>query len=450
MAFDIRPVAVAGLVFFGLGGADAGSGPSGLPGGPASPAQVAPGTRASQRERVLSLVSDLVALSTPYGSSAADAQRLVSTLLQRTGFDVQLSTDAPDTLANHPEFMNPAPWRELPVNLVATPPRGLVSPVVLFAHIDTEAAGPGWTSPPTTAVIRDGRMYGLGTADSKAGVAAAVVAALALAEAGRPAPTIVIIHGKGGGARGSLPVFARLRGPRAAVYVHPAETGNGLAEVKHSSRGVLDLTLAVTGWQGQPREAGTPESAPFAEGGDALQACVQLVEAMRAQVPAEVFFNVGRLAAGDRPGTVPARCQADMRVLFETGTAEDIRARLEAALRPAAKRLESSRGQFTWSLTTPGTRSNPAGVAWDAPLCRLVRQSITTVTGTAPVSYTKHMTSDIRFPIRAAGMPSVGIGSKGGNFSRADEWIDVEDLVRLVDVLMLIVDRAGALPPVTP
>ena len=48
---------------------------------------------------------------------------------------------------------------------------GVYLAVVLFAHIDTEAAGPGCTSPPTTAVIRDGRMYGLGTADSKAGVA---------------------------------------------------------------------------------------------------------------------------------------------------------------------------------------------------------------------------------------------------------------------------------------
>lgn len=398
------------------------------------------------RDRVTALLTDLVAVPTPYGTSAAEAQRLLAGLFERAGFSVQVTTDDPAALADHPEFMPPAAWTEHGVNLVAAPPPGRVAPIALFAHIDTERAGQGWTSPPTSAVVRDGRMYGLGTADSKAGVAAAVVAALALAEAGRPAPTVVIIHGKGGGARGSLPVFARLKGPRASVYVHPAETGNGMAEVKHSSRGVLDLVLTVTGWRGRPREAGTPESAPYGEGGDALQACVRLLEAVRAQTPPGAAFNVGRLTAGERPGTVPDRCQAEMRFLFESGTAQAILTQVEAALGEAARRLETPQGRFAWTLAAPGTRSNPAGIDWNAPLSRLVRRSIAEVTGAEPVSYTNHMTSDIRFPIRAAGVPSVGIGSKGGNFSRADEWIDLDDLVRLVDVLMLVAGGAGDLP----
>lgn len=49
--------------------------------------------------------------------------------------------------------------------------------VVLNVHIDTVPSGEGWTADPLHMVIRDGRAYGLGTADIK-GAAAAILAGL--------------------------------------------------------------------------------------------------------------------------------------------------------------------------------------------------------------------------------------------------------------------------------
>lgn len=40
-------------------------------------------------------------------------------------------------------------------------------PLLLISHIDTQAAGEGWTYPPFKATLEDGRIYGLGSTDAK-------------------------------------------------------------------------------------------------------------------------------------------------------------------------------------------------------------------------------------------------------------------------------------------
>ncbi|WP_237037218.1 ArgE/DapE family deacylase [Mediannikoviicoccus vaginalis] len=52
----------------------------------------------------------------------------------------------------------------------------------ISGHLDVVAAGEGWTYPPFEGVVEDGKMYGRGTADMKAGVAAGIYALLDLIE----------------------------------------------------------------------------------------------------------------------------------------------------------------------------------------------------------------------------------------------------------------------------
>ncbi len=400
----------------------------------------------SKREELVALLSELIAVSSPLGESADPAQRVVARYLDARGYRSDLVTDDPAAYTSHPDYMAPAtPYPAPAVNLVARA-RSRPSKVGLFAHIDTERAGAGWTSPPLEARVRDGRLYGLGAADDKGGVAAMAVAATLLEAGGRPGPIVMSLHGKGGGSRGSLPTFARLTDFSQVLYVHPAETGRGFADIKHIVRGVLDMRLTVTGWRGAARELGSPDSASFSEGGDALQAALAIIEDWRGGSLEGCEVNVGELTAGDRVGSVPASASARVRVLFDDARAfgEVLAAARHDAERVAASRSKGER-RITVSLERDGLGANHAAVPWDSPACQALRSSIAEVTGTEPASYPTHFAGDIRYPIRLAGVPTFGMGSLAGGFYGADEWVDIEDLVRLVAVVMLSADRWAGL-----
>jgi succinyl-diaminopimelate desuccinylase len=67
--------------------------------------------------------------------------------------------------------------------------------VHLNGHFDVVPAGDGWTMDPFAGTIRDGRIYGRGACDMKAGIAAAVFAMDAIARAGIGLPGAVEISG---------------------------------------------------------------------------------------------------------------------------------------------------------------------------------------------------------------------------------------------------------------
>ena len=388
------------------------------------------------RDELFGLLRGLIEAPSPYGSSACEAQARLGGYLERNGFAVETGEDSWAPLRDHPEFSPPPAAAEAPVNLVAVPPG---SPgLTFFAHVDTEAASEGWTSPPCDPSVREGRVHGLGAADDKGGLAAAAVAAALLARHSGRAPRVVSVHGKGGGARGTLPVFSRMDAADA-VYVHPPEHGAGLRVLKTASRGVVDVTLRVTGWSGRPREIGTPESAPFAEGGDALEACLRMVERLCRTELADCEVNLGRIAAGEAAGLTPTGCEAGVRVLFRgTRTVDGVLAAFQRAVDDQPGPGSNSARSFGFEVTAPGIRANPAETAWDDALVGNLRSAVTEVTGREPARYADHLASDIRFPIRLQGVSSVGIGSLGGNFYGSDEWVDLDDLVRLVAVLFFL------------
>lgn len=122
--------------------------------------------------------------------------------------------------------------------------------VLLYAHLDVQPTGPveQWTSPPFEPTERDGRLYGRGAADDKAG--AVMHLAVLRAFAGRP-PVGVVLFLEGEEEIGSPTLPALLAEHREALrcdVIVIADSGNPSVDVPAfttSLRGLVDVVVEV-------------------------------------------------------------------------------------------------------------------------------------------------------------------------------------------------------------
>jgi acetylornithine deacetylase/succinyl-diaminopimelate desuccinylase-like protein len=395
-----------------------------------------------RRSELLDLLAAMIRIKSLSGESAAAAQGVVKDYLGKLPYRIEESADRPSRFEKHLEYMPPNPPGDGPfVNVVGWPQRAAGRQYAMFAHIDTHSMDDGWHTDPLEPVVDGKRLYGLGTSDDKGGVAAMLVAAAVLVEAGVRPPVVMSLHGTGGGSRGSLPVFDRLQksdhGIGAVLYVHPAETGRGLEDIKNAVQGVVDLQLSVSGWRAPQMEIGSIDSSSWAAGGNALDTCWKALQHLRATAFSDVLFNLGIMDGGDRIGSVADKASARFRLKFSGN--HTWRSLLEAAateLEAFQSSLPDTGGSFVLQIEPVAYRTNPGAAEWDAPVSQVLRDSIEDVTGRAPAAYPNHYAGDIRYPIRLLGVPAYGIGSVGGNFYGPNEWVDIDDLVRLVAVLV--------------
>lgn len=143
----------------------------------------------AKREELTALTCDLVRFPTvnPPGEAYEPCARFIGDRLAARGFAVDhvRAHGAPGDGDAHPR-----------INVVARREGTRPGPCVHFnGHIDVVEAGHGWSVDPFAGVVRDGRVWGRGTADMKGGLAAAIVAVEAILDAGIDFPGALEISG---------------------------------------------------------------------------------------------------------------------------------------------------------------------------------------------------------------------------------------------------------------
>ena len=396
------------------------------------------------------LLRDLIAIPSVRGTETAIHTRIAEEL-SGLGARIDLVAADPTLFEADPEYSPPTdvpPQRAL--NVVARwgdlPPS-----LLLFAHLDTEPVGvpERWETPPFEATERDGRVFGLGAPDDKAGVASILGAVQALDALGVRADVgilVAAVHGKQGGTLGTLPVIRSLVDLPAAVYCHPPETGAGLGQIKVGSRGIMSIELIVRGRTPAPVEMRTPASADPRDGvnaiGKAMKLAAALEEGLAVADDPDVRLSVNRIAGGRDRLAVPDRSRIEATLSFGRGTVQSWLAHLERLV-AAASEADDWLRKHPARLRVIGLRANPASMEPDEPLAGWVEQAMA-ASGERPDRYHGHVASDIRFPIRCLGAPCVGFGALGGGFYGPNEWVEVDSMRRTTEVLVrTILDRHG-------
>jgi acetylornithine deacetylase len=397
-------------------------------------------------------------------------QDLVAERFRELGMEVETHRLVPIQLSSDLEFAaEESIDRTERISVVGRlPGTGDGKSLLFFGHPDgepmTEPSLAGWEHDPFGGEVENGRIYGWGVADDLTGVAIMAEALAAVLETvGRPTGEILLASTPAKrSARGILGVLDQGYHADAAVYLHPAESEEGLQDIKAITSGMLQFLVVVTGRGPDTREPGQTAFAHRAE--NAMDKAMLLLSALResdqrrgekihhpaleAAVGRSTNLLPSHMACGEagRTTRVPTECVMEASITFPPDERmSDVREEILAAIRAATDAdpwLREHPPEVQWLFGTQGVEISP-----DHPLFQTVHEAVVAVTGVEPKVNPLHSASDIKNPNLFSGIPSVGIGPLAGDLTQAgghDEWVDVEDYIRTIKICAkIILDWSG-------
>lgn len=394
------------------------------------------------RAELIEFAADLLRVPTvnPPGALYRECAELIGRRLALFGFDV----DYPQAEAG------PYPR----VNIVGIRhgrhPRPLVH---LNGHFDVVPAGDGWTVDPFGGVVRDGRLWGRGSADMKAGLAAAMYAAEALRRAGVELAGSIEVSGtvdeESGGFAGVcfLAQTGRISAARTDYVIIPEPFSPHRICIGH--RGVYWFKITA---HGRIAHGSMPN-----QGVNAIDQMGVLLEKIRTQLgpslklrqtampvePPEARYatiNTNAISGGQAGETyqtpcVADRCEAifDRRFLIEEGFA-GARAGIVRLIEDAMREDASRRYELTDLMVVEPTRTSPNSL-----LVQTLAQSIAKVLGREADLVASPGTYDHKHVARIAGVEQCVAYGPGvlEQAHQPDEWCDIEDIVNSAKVMAL-------------
>ena len=319
--------------------------------------------------------------------------------------------------------------------------RGTQDPVFCFAgHTDVVPTGhlDAWNSDPFAPEIRDGKLYGRGSADMKTALAAMVVASERFV-AKHPnhkgsIAFLITSDEEGPSINGTVKVVETLEARQEkmtwCLVGEPSSTHRLGDIIKNGRRGSLNANLTVKGKQGHvayPHLAINPIHT-------ASQALAELCDAVWDQgneyFPA-TSFQISNINAGTgATNVVPGSMSILMNWRYSTEvTAEALKARTLDILERHNVDYE-----IEWTLS---------GLPFLTPVGELVNaatQAILDVTGTQTELSTSGGTSDGRF-IAPTGAQVLELGVLNATIHQINEHVDVKDLEPLAEIYEKILEN---------
>lgn len=400
-------------------------------------------------DAIVDFAARLVRIPTvnPPGEAYEACANVIGAELRAHGADVQLlpAVGRVEHTARHPR-----------INVIGRYAGAQHGPAIhLNGHFDVVPPGQGWTRDPFGGEVVDGRLYGRGSCDMKAGLAAAVFAAAAIHRAGvTPAAPIEIsgtVDEESGGFAGVawLAEHRWISRERTKAVIIPEPFGVDRVCVGH--RGVYWFEVVAEGRIAHG-------SMPYL-GVSAIEGMSHLLDLVRDELGPALYervtampvvpdgsrhatININGIDGGQAVDDVPSPCVADRcrvvfdrRFLLEEGL-EKTRAEIAALVQKAQSRMPAVRFAIEDRLIVEPTRAPE-----DAPLIGALADAIEQVTGRKASLVASPGTYDQKHVARIAGVPHC-VAYGPGDLAIAhqpDEYCSVDDIITATKVIALAI-----------
>jgi acetylornithine deacetylase len=332
--------------------------------------------------------------------------------------------------------------------------------LIFNGHIDTVPPGDGATwkwGDPFSGRIEDGKLYGLGAADMKAGVVAQAKAVAALAHCGIRLKGDLIVESVVGEEtmdheRGTTATVRRGYRADAAIVTEPSALPNPVT-IAPCSPGGMWLKITIPGKATHVMVRGSliwPGGAGEAYGVNAIDKGLFVAQALQkleqnwGVTKAHPLFPPGHFTIGPNlmvgappgppvPFIVPHRCVIDYIVVYhpnETGAA--VKAEIEAFLQGVFDQdpwLKTHRPTLEWPHDWP-----PYNTPVDHPICQTLATVHQQVLG-QPATFRGFAAVDDATYLQRGGIPAITFGP--GNLivcHAANEYVETAEVIRACKV----------------
>jgi acetylornithine deacetylase len=299
--------------------------------------------------------------------------------------------------------------------------------LMLNGHTDTVTIA-GYAGDALDAKIADGRIWGRGSGDMKAGVAAMMVAAhRALGRKLRGDILVACVADEENASLGSEEVARHYR-PDAVIVTEPTDLE---LIVTHKGFVWFDVTVEGRAAHGSRPDEGVDA---IAKAGRFLVALDDHAKALLGRQPYPRLgpgsIHASIIRGGEEMSSYPARCTIRIeRRTIPGETPATVRAEIEALL----ARCRAADPAFAASLTQ-GLARDPLVDPGPSEIVRLVEEAAAARLKQKPKSVgTAGWTDSAIF--NALGVPSLLFGHIGGGFHSEAEWADIASVEALADIL---------------
>jgi len=397
--------------------------------------------------------------SGPPPTSEKECQKIVENKLRSLGVELEVFelTEMLDSLLKSPNFgkvPNPETWYKDRPNVVGkVKGTGGGKSLILNGHTDTVGVEPRklWRHDPFAAEIFEGRIYGRGASDMKAGIASAIMALDTVIGLGYKLKGDVIFESvidEEGGANGTRACIMKGYRADAAIFTEPSELS-----IAPAQQGWLMLRVKVFG---EPAHVGVAYEGvgAFEVAEKVYHSLMDLASCRSAyrghplysgRYPITTPISVGVVRAGECVNMVAAECILEACIItLPNEDAEQVRREIEQYLKGVAlqdRSLKNHPPEIEWWGSVG--RGIDQGV--DLDVVKTLSPNVEYVTGKKAQIVGFPAGGDMCQTVLEAGIPSIMFGP--GNIQTChacDEFVEISQVIDCTQALaMTILDWCG-------